>query len=650
MRKKFFIISGLIVLIFGIFLYRTYTLTYKKHSYYLDKYVALNEIYVTGSSAPRGRILDINGKILVDNIGINEILYHKSANITKQDELDIALSLAKLTNYTYNYNETKLKDFFLILYPEQAEKLITEEELQKYSERKLTKTDLTNLKISRITPLMLESLTKEEKYSSYFYFLMNDGYIYDNKILLSNISDELYANILEASLPGIFGETSWSRKYPYNDTLKSIFGTISNSLPKEKASLLTKGYSYTDKIGISGLEEYYEDYLKGKKAIYKVENDKLILKEPAERGNDLILEIDIDMELEIENIIKEQIIKAKKLPNTEYYHESYVLIGDPNTGAIKALSGIRINDKGEFQDVSINVIKNAYTVGSVVKAASHTVGYQNKVIDIGTTLTDSCVKLANIPAKCSFKRLGRLNDIRALAMSSNYYQFITALGVAGYKYTYNMEAPVTINDFNKYRDTFKSFGLGTTTGIDLFGESTGLEGTKVAPDLLLNLAIGQYDLYTPTSLLQYINTVANSGSRLKLNLMHSIKNGDNIVLENKVMELNQVNLSSKYFERIQKGLREVIKSGTGYWYVNPKFEAAGKTGTSESYIDSDYDGKLDAYVLSNTFAMYAPFENPKYSLVVISPNVSNLDAESSSYAPVNRLIARKVNDFLLLGS
>jgi len=104
MRKKFFIISGLLILIFGIFLYRTYTLAYKKHSYYLDKYIALNEIYVTGSSAPRGRILDIKGKVLVDNIGINEILYHKNANITKQNELDIALSLAQLTNYTYNYN------------------------------------------------------------------------------------------------------------------------------------------------------------------------------------------------------------------------------------------------------------------------------------------------------------------------------------------------------------------------------------------------------------------------------------------------------------------------------------------------------------------------------------------------------------------
>ena len=89
-----------------------------------------------------------------------------------------------------------------------------------------------------------------------------------------------------------------------------------------------------------------------------------------------------------------------------------------------------------------------------------------------------------------------------------------------------------------------------------------------------------------------------------------------------------------------------MEHGTGYWYINPQIEAAGKTGTSESYIDNDYDGKLESYVLSNTFLMYAPFDNPKYSIVVISPNTSNLDSESTYRSPVNRLIARKINDFL----
>src|SRR5699024_9177915 len=110
-------------------------------------------------------------------------------------------------------------------------------------------------------------------------------------------------------------------------------------------------------------------------------------------------------------------------------------------------------------------------------------------------------------------------------------------------------------------------------------------------------AIGQYDLYTPVELLQYINTIANNGSRLKLSLMNSIKEDDEVVITRNVEELNKVNLESKYLERIQEGFRSVMKSGTGYWYINQSIAAAGKTGTSESYIDSDYDGTLESYVL-----------------------------------------------------
>lgn len=650
MPKKIIGLALLLTLIFSFFIYRIYDLAYSKKEYYLNEAELINEVYVTGSSAPRGRILDVNGKVLVDNIGVNTIYYHKPSGVTLKKELEIAEKLAELTNYEYQYNESKLKEFYRTKYSKETDALITEEEYELYNERKLSSEDLEERKLNRITDEMINSMSIEEKYSSYFYFLMNDGYSYDNKCLISDVSDEVYASILESDLPGVFGEMEWSRNYYYGDTLKTILGSISNSLPSEKEELLNDGYSLTDKVGISGLEEYYEEYLKGEKAIYKVgSNNTLELVSPAKRGNDLILEIDIDIQLEVEGIIKEEMLKAKKTANTEFYKESYVLISEPSTGAIKAIAGIRLITNGKdtsFQDVSINVIKNAYTVGSAVKGASMAVGYQNGIIDIGTTMTDSCVKLWSQPAKCSYRRLGTLNDINALALSSNYYQFMIALGIMGYDYTYNMKAEATIKDFNTYRNTFAEFGLGVKTKIDLPGESTGLKGTTIAPDLLMNLAIGQYDLYTPVELLQYINTIANDGTRLNLSLMNSIKEGENTILERKSEVLNTVNLEEKYLDRIKEGFRNVMKSGTGYWYINQRISAAGKTGTSESYIDSNYDGTLDSYVLSNTFLMYAPFDNPKYSIVVISPNTSNLDSASTYRSPVNRLIARSINDFL----
>ena len=650
MPKRIIVILMFIASIFGIFLYRVYSLAYQNRDFYLNEARAINEVYVSGSSAPRGRILDVNGNILVDNIGVNTIYYHKPSGVTLKDELFVAEELVKITNYEYMYDIDRLKEFYSIINSSKVDSLITEEEYQLYSERKLTSQDLSERKMNRITDDMIDSMSTLEKYSSYFYFLMNEGYSYDNKCLIENASEEVYASVLERNFLGIFGEMEWKRVYNYGDTLKTIFGEISNSLPAEKDYLLDQGYSLTDKVGISGLEEYYEEYLKGKKAIYKVgSNNSLELVKEAERGADLVLEIDINMQIKVEEIIKEEMLKAKKTANTEFYKESYALISDPATGSIKALAGIRLITNGvnsSFQDVSINVIKNAYTVGSAVKGASMAVGYKNGIIDIGTSITDGCVKLKSMPAKCSYKRLGRLNDVQALALSSNYYQFIIALGIMGYNYTYNMEAEASMEHFNLYRNTFAEFGLGAITGIDLPNESSGLKGTTIAPDLLMNLAIGQYDLYTPVELLQYINTIASSGTRYSLSLMNRVIKDEKILLEHTKKVLNHVELEDKYIKRIQEGFYSVMKNGTGYWYINPSIPAAGKTGTSESYIDNDLDGNLESFVLGNTFLMYAPYDNPKYSIVVISPNTSNLDSNSKYRSPVNRLIARSINDFL----
>lgn len=647
MVKRFSLFSSLLVIVFSFFLYRVISLVYYSHGYYISEYKRLTENYTTGGSAPRGRILDINGKVIVDNIGTPQIVYHKIENITLKKELEIASKLVVLTNYRYSYKEGQLKEFYMVLYPDNCNKLITDKEREKYKRREISKKELEALKLDRITEEMIEELTPLEKYSSYFYYLMNDGYAYSNKVLLENITEAEYASILEENLDGVFGNMRWDRVYLYGDTLKSILGTISNSLPKEKMDLLSDGYTYQDRVGISGLEEQYEEYLRGEKAVYKIVNNNLELVKEAKRGKDLVLEIDIDIQVEVENIIKKQMEIAKKQANTEFYRESYALIGEPKTGAIKAIAGIRRLDNGEYQDVSIGVIQNAYTVGSAVKAASISVGYQQKVIDIGTKFQDSCIKLENLPLKCSYKTLGTLNDLKALALSSNVYQFRIALAVSNNPYYYNRKAVVKKEDFDIYRNVFKEYGLGDLTGIDLPNEQKGLQGTLVAPDLLLNLAIGQYDLYTPVELMQYINTIANDGKRLKLNLMHSIQDGTEEIIKNEIQVLNQVQLEEKYRERIRLGLREVMKSGTGYWYMNSNIASAGKTGTSESYIDTNYDGKLDSFVISNTFLMYAPYDNPKYSIVVISPNTSNINGKTKYRSPVNRLIARNINDFLL---
>lgn len=625
MKKK--VIYGLLIAFFIICSFKLVSIL-KNKEYYTKLLDEKTNIYVYGISAPRGRILDCNGKVLVDNIGIKTIYYNKIKGITKSKELEIAGLLANILSVD-EATIDELKEYYLINNND-GKYLITDEEYKLFEERKITKEEIDIKKRARITDDMLNYSSKE-KTQAHIYSLMNKGYIYSKKKIASNLTEEEYAKIIESKIPGITGELSWDRIYLYGDTLKNIFGRIGSITKETKEYYLTKDYELTDTVGISYLENVYEDYLRGKKAKYKVGSDyTLTLLEEEQKGNDLILSIDIDMQIKTEEILKDKLILAKKYGNTEYFKDSYALVSDPLTGSIKAISGIRLNDDNTFSDISLNNINKSYTIGSAVKGATIAVGYKYNLIEPGKYINDSCVKLLFVPQKCSFKKLGKVNDLTALSNSSNYYQYMIAIKLTGNTYTPNMKLNATKEHFKKYREMLSSFGLGVKTGIDLPNEQTGIMGKTIADDLLLNLSIGQYDTYTPIEVLQYINSVA-TGKRIKLSLMQEIKSEGETLLENKSEVLNNVDLDKESLDRIKEGMKLVLSEGTGKFYVPQGLNFAGKTGTSESFLDTNNDEIVDTATISSTFTGFYPADNPKFSIVVITPNVSHKNGKTDAF-------------------
>lgn len=625
MKKK--VIYGLLIAFFIICSFKLVSIL-KNKEYYTKLLDEKTNIYIYGISAPRGRILDCNGKVLVDNIGIKTIYYNKIKGITKSKELEIAGLLANILSVD-EATIDELKEYYLINNND-GKYLITDEEYKLFEERKITKEEIDIKKRARITDDMLNYSSKE-KTQAHIYSLMNKGYIYSKKKIASNLTEEEYAKIIESKIPGITGELSWDRIYLYGDTLKNIFGRIGSITKETKEYYLTKDYELTDTVGISYLENVYEDYLRGKKAKYKVGSDyTLTLLEEEQKGNDLILSIDIDMQIKTEEILKDKLILAKKYGNTEYFKDSYALVSDPLTGSIKAISGIRLNDDNTFSDISLNNINKSYTIGSAVKGATIAVGYKYNLIEPGKYINDSCVKLLFVPKKCSFKKLGKVNDLTALSNSSNYYQYMIAIKLTGNTYTPNMKLNATKEHFKKYREMLSSFGLGVKTGIDLPNEQTGIMGKTIADDLLLNLSIGQYDTYTPIEVLQYINSVA-TGKRIKLSLMQEIKNREETLLENKSEVLNNVDLDKESLDRIKEGMKLVLSEGTGKFYVPQGLNFAGKTGTSESFLDTNNDEIVDTATISSTFTGFYPADNPKFSIVVITPNVSHKNGKTDAF-------------------
>ena len=658
-EKRYSILIGLIIVIMVILATNLFIVQVIKHDFYVNKVSQLKQNIVTSTSTPRGRIYDRNGKIIVDNKAVKVIYYKKPSGVTTKEEIEVAYKVANMITLDYkNLTENNLRKFWVLNNSDLAKEKITAEEWQLLDERKLTSNDIESLKIERVSEEDLASYDKTDKTAAYIYFLMNKGYSFDEKVIKKeDVTDKEYALIAENinNIKGFDVRLDWERVYPYGDVFRTILGTVSTTesgIPYElKDYYLNLGYELNDRVGTSYLEYQYESILKGEKTVYQILDDgtrKII--DEGSRGKDIVLTIDIELQKAIEEVLEEEVINGKDYPNTKYYNRSFAIISDPNTGEILAMAGKQVVlENGEYKvyDYTPGIVTTPVTAGSIVKGASHAVGYKTGALKIGERRDDSCIKIANTPLKCSWTTLGSVDDIGALKYSSNVFQFHTAIKVGGGVYKYNQELNINPEAFTIYRNTFKEFGLGVKTGIDLPVESLGYTSDSTLAGHLLDFSIGQFDTYTPIQLSQYINTIANGGYRIEPHLLKAVYNPTkdgltDLLYEVKPVILNKITLEDKYLERIKLGFREGVVSGIANGYVDSKYKPAAKTGTSESFIDTDGDGIIDTETMSNTFGAYAPYDNPEVSFVIVSPDIYYHDT-STSRAPINRIISNRIS-------
>lgn len=663
--KRYIFISCVLVFLFIIIGVRLFNLQILKLNEYQEKLSVSTEKTITGATAPRGRIYDRNYNLLVDNVAVKTISYKKQPGITVKEEIELAyiigsildIDYSKLTNYS-------LKTFWYKNNLNLAKSKITKDEMDKYNKRKISSSEIDNLIYERITDEELSQYTDIDKEAAYIYYLMNKGYSYAEKIIKNkNVTDLEYAKISESidSLKGFDTRVDWDRTYLYGDVFKSILGVVSSNnqgIPEELAKdYLDRGYNLDDRVGISYLEYQYENYLKGTKALYKVNSDNTYeLVKEGMRGNDIVLTIDIDLQKALEKILEEEVLMTSNEKNTKYYNRSFAIISNPNNGEILAMAGKQVLTDSKMKkyviDYTPGIVTLPVTPGSIVKGASMLLGYKYGAIDIGTIQKDECIKIKNTPEKCSWKTMGNIDDLYALRYSSNVYQYKIAINIGKGKYEYNKPLTIDKSAFDKYRDFYSSFGLGVKTGIDLPVESLGYMGKSVLPGHLLDFSIGQYDTYTPIQLSQYVNTLANGGIRYKPYLLKEVyspsANSNDVfgqlIYASEKEQLNKVDIDKKYMDRVRLGLNQVVTNGLGYGYMGKYTNSSGKTGTSQSFIDTNNDGVVDTETITTSFIGYSPSVEPEMSIIVVSPDVSIPDSSYQS-SVTKRITSRLVNKY-----
>lgn len=638
MNKRISFIFGIIVFIFAIIVLRLGYLQIAQGSHY-KQLIKNSENLTVNEAVPRGRILDRNGKVLVDNASKKAITYARGRKTSQSEVLKTAEKLSKLIKMdTDKITDRDKQDYWIQLHPNKAKSLMKNEQVL-LDGGNITQDEYDDALYKKVGKNQINSLNdKDLQILAIYREMMSGSALNPQTIKNEDVSDEEYAAVSQklSDMPGVNTTMDWDRKYPYGDTLRGIFGDVSTTeegIPKELTEqYLAKGYSRNDRVGKSYLEYQYDDILKGKKKEMKYTTDKSgevidsKVINPGSRGDDLVLSIDVDLQKKTEEYLEKQISKLRS-EGAKDMDNALIVVQNPNNGDILAMAGKQIDKNGDLTDYDIGTFTSQYAVGSSVKGGTLLAGYQNNAIKVGEEMIDEPLKFAGGLTKHSyFNQDGkvRIDDKEALMHSSNVYMFKTALKLAGSPYTPNMSLPTDITSAGqKLRKGLNQVGLGVKTGIDLPNETNGqIEPLTDNPGNYLDLAIGQYDTYTPMQLSQYVSTIGNNGYRVQPHVGLEIRKATNKETLGPVKEkvkgqvLNKVNNTQNEVNEVQEGFKMAFneKDGTGYQsFKDTEVPSAGKTGTAEVFQDGEPR-------VNSTYIGYAPIKNPQLAFSIVYTN------------------------------
>lgn len=445
--------------------------------------------------------------------------------------------------------------------------------------------------------------------------------------LLKQISTIEFAKIQDFLIdyPGLFVTTRSVRSYP-KPTASHAMGYIGEISSRQLERDSLGYYEQGDYIGLSGIERYYEEQLRGKKGVrYKMVNVRGIDKGPFKdgaydtasiAGKNLTSTLDLDLQGYGEFLMEGKIGSVVAIePKTG---EILAMISspfyDPNllTGANFG-SNFSVLSSSSEKPLFIRPIMARYPPGSIFKVVQSLIGLQQGTLTPDTyfSCNQSLVACHNHPSPT--------NLFGAIRFSCNpyYHQAFRRIltrneGVE--------TASRTAEGLDIWQKNVLKFGLGDKLGIDLAGEyggdvpSSNLynriygEGQWRYPTIY-SLSIGQGELLvTPLQMANLAAIFANKGHFFTPHLVKEI-DGDPDKIPATFRKKREVGIDPGYFDLIQEAMVAAVY-GTAGRAVIPDITLAGKTGTAQNPQGKDH----------SVFIAFAPKEDPKIAIAVYVEN------------------------------
>ncbi|NLR19471.1 penicillin-binding protein 2 [Lactobacillus sp. LC28-10] len=606
------------------------------HGTQLKAEVSRTDSTVETNNVQRGMIFDSTGRVLVGNKTHQAISYTKSVNVLAPQMYRTANKLGQYLKVpTGSLTRRNRADYYLA--STSREKRV---QANVPGIKNMAQSDAYDKELQYLYAHPAEfKLTRQQKNNAMIYARMSGAYsLSTTYIKETGVTSKELAEVGEhlGEMPGVKVGTSWTRNYPYGSSLKSILGTVSSEktgLPDSKVNqYLAQGYSRNDSVGQSYLEEQYEPVLRGSKSQTDVEvSGTKIMKEVkrygGQKGDNLQLTINAGFQKKLQSLVRQAESGAGGVSTG-----TYAVVMNPNNGAIIGMAGVDRNPSTQkITNNALGAINSSITMGSVVKGAMVSGALMDGVITpTNNTLTDMPITVGGTKKASWFNKNGgqnmAVNASTALEVSSNSYMMQLAMKEAGFKYSEGAALNMNSNIFNIMRGYFNQFGLGVKTGVDLPGETTGIQGSTSSKHLgnALDEAFGNYDAYTTMQVAQYMSTIANGGYRIQPHILSSIRgtnqNGGLGAVKATVTPtvLNHIDMTSAERKLVTEGLYDVVH-GTNTWKTGGELdtikpEISAKTGTAQTF----YKG-TETVTLS--LASYAPSTHPQVVVALAMPNL-----------------------------
>ncbi len=570
-----------------------------------------NTVRVVYEPAPRGRIFDAGGNVLVDN----------------RESLVVTVNRFAFDN---EFDEAGQEDLVLRLATEIS-------------------------RAGRLTKVFeIDDALADPRYGPLDSVPVADDVTENFEIVLAERADEF---------PGVDTVIRSVRFYPYGDLAAHVLGYVS-LLSEEQYELLAdspKTYRRNDEIGQTGIEASFESVLRGTPGFTRLEVDNIgdpveVLEQVAPvAGADVHLTLDIDIQALAERELLAGLAEARRQeaddPNEPRFNApgGAMVVLDPNGAEVLAMASfptyspsefvsgfsedrwIALQDPANHQPLNNRALAGVYPPGSTFKLFTAYAAMNSGVIgprgvldsrtlyeDNGAYVVPSCEE--ELAASCTFSNAedaiyGPVDLRRAITVSSDVYFY----------YLGDTMDRADRFDREGIQRAAQMFGFGAPSGIALAGEGAGRVPSPSAAEAAgepwrtgdsIVLAIGQGILgATPLQLANGYAAFANGGTLYAPKIVDRVENpvSREVVQDFADREVGSIYLPQPIRQPILEGLLGVTADleGTAHLaflgFPHQEWPVAGKTGTAEVV------GKAD----NSLFAAFGPHPDPEYVVVAI---------------------------------